>query len=332
MLEFKCTDVSKIYLETSSGIKTLVLRGIDLDINSNSGETIILYGASGSGKTTLIDILTLQKEITTGSYKINQKEVTEFTVNEKVSLYKQIGIVFQYPADNIIFSRSISRNLLIPLKGLDLTQTQKRRKIHELLNSFNLTHRHNIPPLLLSGGELQRLGIAIAIAAQPSILFLDEPFADQDFTSTRRILEVLKKIQDATRMTIFISSHNPFIADFADRFYHLTKGLIFPINPNKKNSLGEKCTIINKKTHLTLPPNVFLKSVNLVQMDIKEDLIELNEYKTQEISHRKKYICYLNPDGKLLIPKRLRKLISYENYTAQKSPLKNTLILKGNKE
>lgn len=328
-MQLLCNDISKVYIEPSANIRTLVLRGIDLDISSDSEEFIALYGTSGCGKTTLLEILTLGKQVTAGVFTINEINVEQISASEKLSYFLGMGYLKQELNKNVFPLLSVFQNLSLSPVIKKLSKSERQNRIHRYLSELNLIHRENFPASRLSGGELQRLGIGMALIAQPKILFLDEPFSDQDFFHTKKIIDFLITLQKENLLsTIVISSHNPFPLSFVNRVLHLEKGKISEESSRKETFLPLESFDVSKVgNRLYLPQNnvsMFPRLVNLASFSFDENKIILDLDITMRDSQN---ICYINPIGVILIPNQLLASFKSDLYKAHFSDVGKKIIL-----
>ena len=226
-MKITCIDITKIFIEHESGIKTLVLRGIDLDIHSEDREWITIFGPSGCGKSTLLEILTLCKPPTTGFLRINDVLSNEIPLNKRHSLFQTLGYSKQYSLDNIFLHYSVHDNIRFALKSHKIKEFTRKSRIEELLENFCLDHRGDAVTSHLSGGELQRLSIAIAVSSKPEIFFLDEPFSALDYDTRNECHDELIRLHKMWEIPILLVTHDFAEAEkLGDRIIHINQGVI----------------------------------------------------------------------------------------------------------
>ncbi|MHA1971744.1 MAG: ATP-binding cassette domain-containing protein [Candidatus Hodarchaeales archaeon] len=312
-MEIVCTDISRIYVEPHSSIRSLVLRGVNFNINSGTKKMLALYGPSGCGKSTLLKILSLQINPTTGVLKINGNNSLKLSNKEKTSFYQQIGYLKQIPQENVFLDLTVKENMKIPLMNRGMKTSEVRRRIENMLQKLDLLNRQEHPTVNLSGGELQRLGIAIALISYPSLVFLDEPFSDQDFYHVKKILNLMKEVQDLYNTTYLMSTHNIYILNHMNAVYTLSKGLLKRTAGFKyQNTIQTDIKAVLKDEELILNPNVFSKGRNLVYIDFSDE-IRILEY-DGTIRDPSTEICYLNPDGHIEIRQDLLHYFEHSYY------------------
>lgn len=223
MIEF--INVTKSY---SNG--DVVIDNIDLKIHP--GEFVVITGKSGAGKTTLGRLLIRDLLPTKGKIIFDGEDLTKIS-NSKVPLIRRkIGFIFQ--DFKIITDKTIGENISIALEIAGFNPKKIPEKIERLLEMVGIPKKQNLFPLQLAGGEIQRTSIARAIAADPQVLFADEPTGNLDKDTSIEIFDLLKKINsDGT--TVIMSTHDVTIIDLNKaRHIHLEKGKIVSDTGNKK--------------------------------------------------------------------------------------------------
>lgn len=197
------------------------LNGINLEINK--GDFISIIGPSGSGKSTLLNMLGALDNPNSGTIKINGIDLTKkCDLNEFRS--KKIGFVFQL--HNLIPNLTVFENVQIPLIGRGLSESEMEKKAKSLLKSVGLEDKLNQRPTNLSGGQRQRVAIARALVNNPSIILADEPTGSLDSETGDAILDVLKKIHKENNVTLIIVTHEPYVANMANRTIKIKDGKV----------------------------------------------------------------------------------------------------------
>ncbi len=214
------SGVYKIFKQKK--IEVMALRGIDLKIYP--GELVVIMGPSGSGKTTLLNILSGIEKPNAGSVKIKGMEITKLKEEgiEKL-LQDEIGIVFQ--SFNLIPSLTASGNVELPMIVANKEKHYRKDRVKKLLTAVKLDHRLFHRPSTLSGGEKQRLAIAMAFANDPALIIADEPTANVDSISADNIMLVFRDFMKSNpNKAILIVTHDPAVRKIADYTWVIRDG------------------------------------------------------------------------------------------------------------
>lgn len=196
------------------------LRGVSFDIPRGSFTSIM--GPSGSGKSTLMHILGCLSRPTSGSYRLNGREVDQLQPNELAELRnREIGFVFQ--TFNLLPRATAEANVELPLLYDGLPKRERKSRAREALASVGLGHRLDHRPSELSGGERQRVAIARALVNNPSIILADEPTGNLDSESGGEIMAVCRKLFERGN-TLIIVTHEAYIAEQAETILHFRDG------------------------------------------------------------------------------------------------------------
>jgi putative ABC transport system ATP-binding protein len=212
-------DLFKIYREAM--IETVALRGANLHLNR--GEVTTLMGPSGSGKSTLISILAGLALPSAGQVVFDGQDLTRLDESGRARLRaRRIGIVFQ--SGNLIPFLTAAENVKQAIKLVRGPRAGKRAK--ELLGELGLGARMRHLPRQLSGGEVQRVSIAVALANEPDLLLADELTGELDSATANDVMEVIGKATEQRRLTVLLVTHNPEIAECGERRLRLTDGIV----------------------------------------------------------------------------------------------------------
>ncbi|HQW94221.1 MAG TPA: ABC transporter ATP-binding protein [Saprospiraceae bacterium] len=221
--------VEKLTKTYVMGAQTLhALREISFNIKKN--EYVALMGPSGSGKSTLMNILGCLDSPTSGSYYLNQTNVSQMKdADLAIVRNKEIGFVFQ--TFNLLPRISALDNVAIPLIYAGITKKERLERAKHVLQMVGLADRMDHRPNELSGGQRQRVAIARAIVNNPAIILADEPTGNLDSKTSVEIMSIFSEIHSAGN-TVILVTHEPDIAEYAHRIIRLKDGLIENDQPN----------------------------------------------------------------------------------------------------
>lgn len=211
ILEFH--DVWKTYHVGSEDIKAL--RGINLTITK--GSFLAIMGPSGSGKSTLLHLAGILDMPSKGTILLDRKHIMDYSIKEQAKLRRNnIGFIFQ--RYNIMPQLTALENVLLPMISAD------KEKAKSLLDMVGLSEKYNRFQSQLSGGEQQRVAIARALANEPSILLADEPTGELDTENTRKIMGLLRDLNQEKELTIVVVTHNPITTEFVEKVIKMQDG------------------------------------------------------------------------------------------------------------
>ena len=198
-----------------------VIKGIDLHINK--GEIVAIVGASGAGKSTLLQILGTLDKPDKGKVIIDNQDITSLNQKNLASFRnKKIGFVFQF--HHLLPEFTALENICIPAFIAGVPKKEAADKAMALLEYLRLTESHK--PSMLSGGEQQRVAIARALINNPAIILADEPSGNLDSQNAKELHELFFSLREKTGQTFVIVTHNPSLANMADRALTIVDGKI----------------------------------------------------------------------------------------------------------
>lgn len=269
----RCENLVKIY--KTSEVEVVALQGLDLDVKR--GELMAIVGNSGSGKSTLLNMLGGLDKPSAGSLIVDGKNLLKFSDRDYMD-YKRntVGFVWQNNARNLIPYLTAVQNVEMPmlLKG----SKQRRERALDLLNKVGLSHRAGSRLDQMSGGEQQRVAIAIALANSPKLLLADEPTGAVDTKTSKVILDIFKELNKTEGITIVIVTHDIKLSKHIDR--------VVAIRDGRTSS-----EIIRKKSYAE-------------ELDTLEDnLGEINSDQIREQEPQHEELIVLDRSGRLQIPK-----------------------------
>lgn len=209
-------QVSKVYEMGQQSVQALQ----DIQFTIEKGQLTMILGASGSGKSTLLNILGGMDRLTTGTFLFNQKEMSAVSDQELEEYRKKIvGFVFQFY--NLVPSLTAYENIAIAAQLVN-----KEKYAESYLDKVGLTHRKDNFPHQLSGGEMQRVSIARALAKNPELLLCDEPTGALDTKTGEAILNLLGEVAKVEQTAVVMVTHNPEFVKYADKVIYLEDGRV----------------------------------------------------------------------------------------------------------
>jgi ABC-type lipoprotein export system ATPase subunit len=213
-----CDNLVKIY--KVADLEVVALQGLDLHVEP--GELMAIIGNSGSGKSTLLNMLGGLDRPSAGNLVVDGKDLLKFTEKDIVRYKREtVGFVWQNNARNLIPYLTALENVELPIL---LQGRRRRQRALELLEAVGLGHRIKNRLNQLSGGEQQRVAIAIALANHPRLLLADEPTGSLDTKMANQILDLFRELNRSLGLTVVIVTHDPLLAKKVDRVVAIRDG------------------------------------------------------------------------------------------------------------
>ena len=229
MLSMK--NVGKIY--RTEHIETHALSDFSLEVGE--GAFVAVMGPSGSGKTTFLNLAGLLDVFEEGTYHLDGVDVSRMSDGEMSRIRNtKIGFIFQ--TFNLIPDLNVRDNIDVPLRYRGTSAPARRRAIEEVLDLVGLSSRARHFPAQLSGGQQQRVAIARAMAGAPRLILADEPTGNLDSAMAGEILDLLEKVNE-TGTTIIMVTHDPELANRAERQIHLLDGRLIDLKVDEPRPL-----------------------------------------------------------------------------------------------
>ena len=223
-----------------------------LDLEIPTGQLLSIVGPSGSGKSTLLGLIAGLDMPTTGSIMVNGTDITSLNEDSLAEFRgRTVGFVFQF--FHLMPSLTAFENILVPLEIIGKSNPQERAR--DLMSEVGLTGRSHYYPSQLSGGEQQRLSIAVALANEPGLLLVDEPTGELDSDSGQYIWQVLKHVGSDLGTTIVAVTHDESIYEVADRILYISDGRIDREHSRVygKPEAWEEHRVIDRTSRISLP-------------------------------------------------------------------------------
>ena len=231
----ECTNLFKIY--KASELEVVALRGLELSVDK--GEIISIIGSSGSGKSTLLNILAGYDFPSAGIVKVGNYDLLQMSKKEIVRYRrKEVGFIWQDTNKNLFNYLSAIENIKLPMVITGKNKNIINDRADELIELVGLSNRKNHMPFELSGGEQQRIAIAVALSNNPPLILADEPTGELDDETSQNILDLLNKLNQKLNTTIVIVTHDPKISNDVSRSITIKDGktsLETQIINNEKN-------------------------------------------------------------------------------------------------
>lgn len=220
--EIVCEDLVRIY--AAEGIEVQALQGLNLHVEA--GDLVAIVGASGSGKSTLLTILSGLDTPTAGRASVAGVDLLTLRGARRVAYQRStVGFVWQQTSRNLLPYLTALENVALPmtlagrLKGRELTE-----RAEGLLEMLGVEHCRDKRPAAMSGGEQQRVAIAVAVANSPQVLLADEPTGELDEATSAEVLEMMRAVNAETGVTVLIVTHDPTVSEHVRRTVQIRDG------------------------------------------------------------------------------------------------------------
>jgi putative ABC transport system ATP-binding protein len=217
----ECVDVKKTY--DQGKLRVEALRGVTLSVDR--GAFVAIAGPSGSGKTTLLNIIGGLDAADSGTVIVDEHPLDKMNQSQLASLrLHKVGFVFQ--AYNLIPVLSAVENVEFVMLLQGVPHAERRERAKAILDDVGLGAKYDRRPAELSGGEQQRVAVARAIVADPSIVLADEPTANLDSKTGKGLLELMRDMNEKKKVTFVFSTHDNMVMDYARRLVLIRDGLV----------------------------------------------------------------------------------------------------------
>jgi ABC-type lipoprotein export system ATPase subunit len=221
MSQIVCDNLVKIY--KVADLEVVALQGLDLAVEA--GEFIAVVGASGSGKSTLQNILGGMDTPTAGKAEVAGFDLTALTAKERTNYRRRVvGFVWQQTTRNLLPYLDAEANVELPLVLEGMPGRDRRSYAADLLELVGMGEHARSKPDELSGGEQQRVAIAIALANRPKVLFADEPTGELDTQTAAEIFATLRAANRELGVTVVVLTHDPLVSEQVDRTIAIRDG------------------------------------------------------------------------------------------------------------
>ncbi|MFX1252865.1 MAG: ABC transporter ATP-binding protein [Promethearchaeota archaeon] len=282
----ECKDVIKIYPSPIEGLNFPALRGLHLTIQK--GELVAIIGPSGAGKTTLFRLMSGFDVPSSGEIWFDGRLTNNFTYPEQLAYRQKVGVMYQSPTDNLLWGLSALKNVLFPIHYSGKFMGKQKERAHELLERVGLQGKEYRRPSELSGGEQQRVAIAVALANNPQLLLADEPTGELDSHTTSVIIDYFKELNSEMGTTIAVATHDRRFSHMTPKTYKIQDGRIttYQYTPQELEDLGvrREAIIVDAQGNLRLPPEILEKfkglgAVEIIEKDGKVEIVPVKPAK-----------------------------------------------------
>jgi ABC-type lipoprotein export system ATPase subunit len=255
-----CDNLVKIY--KTADLEVVALQGLDLVVEP--GELIAVVGASGSGKSTLQNILGGVDTPTAGRVEVAGMDLTFLTEQQRTQYRRKVvGFVWQQTARNLLPYLTAAENVALPMTLDGVSGAERERRVGELLELVGLADRAGHRPDALSGGEQQRVAVAIALANRPTVLLADEPTGELDTQSSADLFATLREVNRETGVTIIVLTHDPLVAEQVQRTILIRDGRTATEtlrrlevgSEGEELVVAEELAVLDRTGRLQLPPD-----------------------------------------------------------------------------
>ena len=284
-----CDGLVKIY--KTEDLEVMALQGLDLTIER--GELMAIIGKSGSGKSTLLNIIGGLERPSAGRITFDGVSLSELTEKQMIAYReKRVGFVWQKSVENLLPYLTAVQNVEMPLMFSGLSKKEKREKAMEMLRQVGMEHRADSYPRMLSGGEQQRVAIALSLIRDPDLILADEPTGAVDSRTSAMIQELFRKLNRERGVTVIIVTHDISLANRVDRVVMISDGKI--------------------------------SSERVIREELKKRIEELSERSVEET--HEEYVV-LDRAGRLQLSKELREEVGIEGSRVKLSVADGKIVI-----
>ncbi|WP_407702897.1 ABC transporter ATP-binding protein [Streptomyces xylophagus] len=216
-----CENLVRIY--QTEGVEVQALQGLDLAVAQ--GEMIAVIGASGSGKSTLLGILSGQDVPTAGAAEVAGHDLLAMKRRDRLNYRRgTVGFVWQQTSRNLLPYLTAAENVMLPMTYTGIKRSQRRARAEELLDLLSVGHCRDRTPDTLSGGEQQRVAVAVANANEPRVLFADEPTGELDTATSDEVFAALRRANEDLGVTVVVVTHDALVSEQVQRTVRIRNG------------------------------------------------------------------------------------------------------------
>ncbi len=278
--QIQCTDLVRIFV--AQGVEVQALQGLNLSVDA--GELIALVGASGSGKSTLLTILSGLDTPTAGAASVGGHDLLAMTGRERIRYRRHtVGFVWQQTSRNLLPYLTASENLAMAMSVAGTPDRSNRSD--SLLAMLGVAHVKDRLPAAMSGGEQQRVAIAVALSNEPDVLLADEPTGELDEANSANVLEAMRGVNEELGVTTLIVTHDPSVSGHVRRTVQIRDGRtsteVFRRTQvdehGREEHIAEEFAVLDRVGRLQLPQEYIatLAMRDRVRLGLEGDHIEV---------------------------------------------------------
>jgi len=269
-----CADLVRIY--QGDGVEVQALQGLTLRVAD--GDIVAMVGASGSGKSTLLGILSGLDRPSAGRAAVAGYDLTNLTAGQRLQYRREaVGFVWQQTERNLLPYLTARENVELPM--LLSRRRDRAARADELLRLLEVADHAERRPGQLSGGEQQRVAIAVALANEPRVLLADEPTGELDEAMSAEVLEAIRSVNDELGVTALIVTHDPAVSDHVRRTVQIRDGRTSTeVHRDADRTGAETFTVIDAVGRLQLPADYVqrLGMRELVRLTLEHDHVRVH--------------------------------------------------------
>jgi ABC-type lipoprotein export system ATPase subunit len=244
----RCDGLVQVY--GAPGQEVTALRGVDLEISA--GETVALLGPSGAGKSTLLWLFAGFLRPTAGIVEVCGRRLADLTPRSATNMrLREVGVVMQTPARNLLSYETAAGNIQFAQGPTRRSGSVKRRRTAALLDAVGLSGVAHRPAGRLSGGEQQRLALAVALCNGPRLLLADEPTSQLDHRSAASVIDLIRAANEDLGTTIVLVTHDPAVGKAMGRTVTIRDGRV-----GAEGHAGEEYLVVGRDGSIQLPPDL----------------------------------------------------------------------------
>lgn len=280
-----CEDLFKIY--KSDDLEVVALRGLDLRVER--GEMMAIVGASGSGKSTLLNILAGLDQPSAGRIRVGDRDLLTMREEDLVDYRRRdVGFIWQQTGRNLIPYLGALENIEVPMALEGVPRKVARERALALLDQVGLSSKRKNRPTELSGGEQQRVAIAVALSNQPPLLLADEPTGELDSATADEVFALMERLNRETGVTVVIVTHDREITRRVDRVVAMRDGrtsteIVRRVQfARDEGARVEEFAVVDRSGRLQIPRE-YLDALDIdrrARVSIEGDRVEVRPEKT----------------------------------------------------